>query len=68
AGGDAATSLETHEGNDMSTEILMEGADAYTSLAEVATVPGGDGLEAFPPNSWLTSPLCSIAYTIQSGC
>ncbi|MGS2642407.1 MULTISPECIES: hypothetical protein [unclassified Streptosporangium] len=52
----------------MSIEILMEGADAYTSLAEVATVPGGDNLEAFPPNSWLTSPLCSIAYTIQSGC
>jgi hypothetical protein len=52
----------------MSTELLMEGADAYTSLAEVATVPGGEGPEAWPQNSYLTSPLCLIAYTIESGC
>ncbi|MGV9304297.1 hypothetical protein [Nonomuraea sp. NPDC003727] len=52
----------------MSAEFLMEGADAYTSLAEVAAVSSGDGLEAFPQTSYLTSPLCSIAYTIQSGC
>ncbi|MFF3442460.1 hypothetical protein [Streptosporangium sp. NPDC002721] len=52
----------------MSTEILMEGAEAYTSLAEVAAVPGGDSLGAWPDQSYLTSPLCLIAYTIDSGC
>ncbi|WP_440066703.1 hypothetical protein [Streptosporangium sp. OZ121] len=52
----------------MSIEILMEGADAYTSLAEVATVPGADSLGAWPDQSYLTSPLCLIAYTIESGC
>ncbi|WP_214409112.1 LxmA leader domain family RiPP [Sphaerisporangium fuscum] len=54
----------------MSTQFLMEGADAYTSLAEVAAAPVADVPEAVPTpdTSWLTSPLCVIAYTIESSC
>ncbi|WP_214102566.1 hypothetical protein [Acrocarpospora catenulata] len=51
----------------MSTELLMEGADAYTSLAEVATVSGPTA-ERWPDQSYLTSPLCLIAWTIDSSC
>ncbi|WP_449066689.1 hypothetical protein [Planomonospora algeriensis] len=53
----------------MSTELLMEGAEAYTSLAEVAAVPGSDAPGAWPKEtSWLTAHLCTIAWTIDVGC
>ncbi|MDA0638265.1 LxmA leader domain family RiPP [Nonomuraea sp. CA-218870] len=50
----------------MSTELLMEGADAYTSLAEVAAVPGAETQAALPPTvDWILS-ICTL--TIQGGC
>ncbi|GAA0850185.1 hypothetical protein ACFQVD_44450 [Streptosporangium amethystogenes subsp. fukuiense] len=52
----------------MSTELLMEGAEAYTSLAEVAAVPGSDAPGAWPRTSYLTAHICYIAYTIESSC
>nr|WP_157554429.1 hypothetical protein [Herbidospora sakaeratensis] len=38
----------------MSAELLMEGAGAYTSLAEVATATESDSPEATPVVSFLT--------------
>ncbi|WP_440066707.1 hypothetical protein [Streptosporangium sp. OZ121] len=50
----------------MSAELLMEGADAYTSLAEVAAAPGVDTLEALPTTTdWIYS-ICTL--TIEGGC
>nr|WP_157554427.1 hypothetical protein [Herbidospora sakaeratensis] len=48
----------------MSTELLMEGADAYTSLAEVATAA-----EIEAPERLIDTIIWSICtLTLQGGC
>ncbi|MET8046400.1 MULTISPECIES: hypothetical protein [unclassified Streptosporangium] len=51
----------------MPTELLMQGADAYTSLTEVTTTPETDTPEATPYIISLTLGY-SIAATVAGSC
>ncbi|GAA1014405.1 hypothetical protein Aple_079500 [Acrocarpospora pleiomorpha] len=50
----------------MSVEHLMEGADAYTSLAEVATANEIESPEATPLTTVTT--ISFISFTVVLGC
>ncbi|MET8046397.1 MULTISPECIES: LxmA leader domain family RiPP [unclassified Streptosporangium] len=50
----------------MSAELLLEGANAYTSLAEIATTPETDTPEATPITLILTPG--AIAFTVAIEC
>ncbi|MEO3857095.1 hypothetical protein [Acrocarpospora sp. B8E8] len=48
----------------MPTDLLIEGADAYTSLTEIAA-SDADALELLADTTWIWS-LCTL--TIEGGC
>ncbi|MGW0587125.1 hypothetical protein [Streptosporangium sp. NPDC002607] len=52
----------------MPTELLMQGADAYTSLTEVATTPETDIPEITPAVSFSIGVSVSVALTLGGGC
>ncbi|GAA1014407.1 hypothetical protein Aple_079490 [Acrocarpospora pleiomorpha] len=52
----------------MSTELLIEGADAYTSLAEVAVGAGVESPEATPALIISFSIGVSVTATAAMGC
>ncbi|MGW0587118.1 hypothetical protein [Streptosporangium sp. NPDC002607] len=50
----------------MTTELLLEGANAYTSLAEIATTPETDALEAASLTT--TTATLDVSFTIVFNC
>ncbi|MGW0587117.1 hypothetical protein [Streptosporangium sp. NPDC002607] len=49
----------------MTTELLLEGANTYTSLAEIATTPETDTPEATPLTTVLTISFISFTAVLE---